>query len=92
MDTVLTGKWTITDATGALADTNKGTVYEFMKDGTLVLSLGGFKNTATYTITGDKVSYSVGTITTTAMFTITGDVMNFEIVNSDQKFVMKRGK
>lgn len=60
--------------------------------GSPVLSLGGFKNSAAYTVNSDSIRYPAGTITATAKFSLTGDTMNFTIGSSDQKFEMKRGK
>lgn len=83
------GKWEITEAQGMLADMNKGTVYNF--DGKNVsISKGGIETKGTYQLAGDTLKYDFGTMQMKALVKINGDKLNFEIIGSDQKFVMSK--
>jgi hypothetical protein len=85
----IAGKWEIKKAEGTMAEMNVGTIYEF--DGTnLLISKNGLTNKATFTLTGEDLTYSIGSIKMKAKVKIDGDNMIFKIDNSDQKFEMSR--
>jgi hypothetical protein len=86
----IVGKWKVVEASGLMADINKGVLYEFSADGKLVMSTGILRNEATYTIAGEKLSYKVGPLDISATVVLAGDTMTLKINNSDQKFVLKR--
>lgn len=87
----IVGKWEITEAQGSMADMNKGTIYEFTDETNMTLSKGGIVTNATYKLKGDSLQYSFGGgMNMNALVKISGDKMNFEIVGSDQKFVLTK--
>jgi hypothetical protein len=84
------GKWEITEAEGALADLNKGTVYYFVDDKKLVMSKSGVDNKTKYTINADTLTYFIGYSAYKTNYKIEGNKMYIQIINSDQKFVLTK--
>jgi hypothetical protein len=86
----LAGKWEIVEASGTLSDMNLGTIYQFGKESEFYTEKSGFRNVGHYVLSGDTLKISFGTLLITALISINDNKMDYAILNSDQKFQLKK--
>jgi len=91
-DNPLVGEWKIVEAEGSMADLNKGVIYTFNDDGSMTIKGMGITTKAKYTQEGEKLKivFEVGNMTFEAKIEIKDKTMKYELLNSDQKFVMEK--
>ncbi len=89
MQSGIIGKWEVVEATGTLAKLNKGTKYDFSKDGTLIIKKG-FENKATYTFKNNLLTVKAGSVVIKSKVIIKNNIMTMQIENNDQKLILKR--
>ena len=90
----ITGEWTITKAEGTAASSNKGMIYIFNNDGSLVAKYGTIETQYTYSTNNDTLTmyYNGGNdIVLTWTYNIDGNKMTMQNTSDDsQKFELEK--
>jgi hypothetical protein len=87
----LMGTWTIVEAEGTAAETNKGTPYQFEKD-KLTIGEGIMSNKADYSLSGDTIIVLFEGLSNPFkyLYSLDGKRLRMELLTSDQVFYLEK--